>query len=82
MFLQFKNRIILISKSEIKLITSLRQKKYRLQYGLFVVSARLGNRQAFVASLGRGLGVVESEPRSAAADEVRALLAEVEAALA
>jgi len=35
-FLQFKNRIILISKSEIKLITSLRQKKYRLQYGLFV----------------------------------------------
>lgn len=40
------------------------------------LSARLGNRQAFVASLGRGLGVVESEPRSAAAHEVRALAAE------
>jgi len=33
---QFKNRIILISKSEIKLITSLRLKKYRNQYGYFV----------------------------------------------
>ena len=50
--------------------------------GYAALSARLGNRQAFVASLGRGLGVVESEPRSAAAEEVRALLAEVEAALA
>ncbi len=50
--------------------------------GYAALSARLGNRQAFVASLGRGLGVVESEPRSAAALEVRALLAEVEAALA
>lgn len=50
--------------------------------GYAALSARLGNRQAFVASLGRGLGVVESEPRSAAAEEVRALHAEVEAALA
>ncbi len=33
---RFKNRIILISKSEIKLITSLRLKKYRNQYNLFV----------------------------------------------
>ncbi len=49
--------------------------------GYEALSARLGNRQAFIASLGRGLGVVESEPRSAAALEVQALLAEVEALL-
>ena len=49
--------------------------------GYEALSARLGNRQAFIASLGRGLGVVESEPRSAAALEVQALLDEVEALL-
>jgi chromosome partitioning protein len=49
--------------------------------GYDALSARLGNRQAFVASLGRGLGVVESEPRSAAALEVQALLDEVETLL-
>lgn len=49
--------------------------------GYAALSARLGNRQAFVTSLGRGLGVVESEPRSAAAHEVEALVAEVEAQL-
>ena len=46
--------------------------------GYAALSARLGNRQAFITSLGRGLGVVESEPRSAAAHEVQALAAEVE----
>lgn len=35
-FTQFKNRIILVSKSQLKLITSLQQKKYRDKYGLFV----------------------------------------------
>lgn len=45
------------------------------------LSARLGNRQAFVASLGRGLGVVESEPKSQAAQEVQALLGEIETLL-
>lgn len=49
--------------------------------GYAALSARLGNRQAFINSLGRGLGVVESEPRSAAAQEVEALCAEVEAEL-
>jgi chromosome partitioning protein len=49
--------------------------------GYAALSARLGNRQAFITSLGRGLGVVESEPRSAAAHEVEALCAEVEAQL-
>lgn len=43
------------------------------------LDARLGNRQAFVASISQGLGVVESEPRSPAADEVRALAEEVTA---
>jgi TrmH family RNA methyltransferase len=33
---QFKNRIILVSKSQIKLITSLQQKKYRDANGLFI----------------------------------------------
>lgn len=42
-----------------------------------VLAAQLGNRQSFVASFGRGQGVVESEPRGAAAEEVRALVAEV-----
>lgn len=49
--------------------------------GYQALSARLGNRQAFISSLGRGLGVVEAEPRSAAAQETQALLAEVEALL-
>lgn len=37
----------------------------------------LGNRVAYSASIMQGLGVVESEPKSAAADEVRNLLAEI-----
>ena len=37
---QFKNRIILISKSEIKLITSLQQKKYRAIHGLFIAEGK------------------------------------------
>jgi chromosome partitioning protein len=49
--------------------------------GYAALSARLGNRQAFLTSFGRGLGVVESEPKSAAAQEVEALLAEVETLL-
>jgi chromosome partitioning protein len=42
-----------------------------------LLEARLGNRQSYVTSFARGLGVLESEPRSAAAEEVRALLAEL-----
>ncbi len=49
------------------------------EVGARALEARLGNRQAFVASINQGLGVVESEPRSAAADEVRALAQEVAA---
>lgn len=49
--------------------------------GFAALSARLGNRQAFVNSLARGLGVIESEPKSAAAGEVRGLVAEVGSAL-
>ncbi|MEZ5824682.1 MAG: ParA family partition ATPase [Geminicoccaceae bacterium] len=45
--------------------------------GYPAMDARLGNRQAFVTGMARGLGAVESEPRSAAADEARALAAEV-----
>ncbi len=37
----------------------------------------LGNRVAFSASIMQGLGVVESEPRSAAADEIRNLVSEI-----
>ena len=44
--------------------------------GYPALDARLGNRQPFVASLARGLGVVESDPRSAAASEVAALVEE------
>jgi len=42
-----------------------------------LLQARLGNRQSFVASFAKGLGVVEAEPRSAAAEEVRALVQEL-----
>ena len=48
-----------------------------LELGAPALATRLGNRQAFVGSIAQGLGVVESEPRSAAADEVRALAEEV-----
>lgn len=46
-----------------------------------VAEARLGNRVAYAETLGQGLGVAET-PRSAAGDEIAALLAEVRAALA
>ncbi len=39
--------------------------------------AQLGNRQSYVSSFGRGRGVIESEPRSAAAVEVGALATEI-----
>jgi chromosome partitioning protein len=47
------------------------------ELGAPALAARLGNRQAFVASIGQGLGVVESEPKSAAAEEALALAREV-----
>jgi chromosome partitioning protein len=45
--------------------------------GAEALVARLGNRQAYITSMSRGLGVVESEPRSTAAAEVRDLALEV-----
>ena len=44
------------------------------------LSSRLGNRTSFVTSFARGLGVVEAEPKSLAAEEVRALLRELQLA--
>lgn len=41
--------------------------------GVRVASVRLGNRTAFAAAILRGLGITEAEPRSKAADEMRAL---------
>ena len=49
--------------------------------GMAALESRLGNRQAFVRAIARGLGVVESEPRSRAAAESRALAAEIAALL-
>jgi chromosome partitioning protein len=51
------------------------------ELGAGSLEARLGNRQAFVASIGQGLGVIESEPKSAAAEEALALAREVEGRL-
>lgn len=48
-----------------------------MELGAPALGTQLGNRQAFVSSIAQGLGVVESEPRSAAAEEVRALAEEV-----
>lgn len=42
-----------------------------------MAAAGLGNRQDYVSSFARGLGVIEAEPRSAAAAEVRALASEL-----
>lgn len=42
-----------------------------------VAQASLGNRAAFAASMMAGRGVVETAPRSTAADEIRALATEV-----
>ena len=47
------------------------------ELGAPCLPTQLGNRQAFVTSVTAGLGVVESEARSAAADEVRALAEDV-----
>jgi chromosome partitioning protein len=43
------------------------------ELGAAPLDKTLGSRQAFVTCLVQGLGVVESEPRSVAADEARAL---------
>ena len=48
-----------------------------MELGAPALGTQLGNRQAFVTSIAQGLGVVESEPKSAAADEVRALAEDV-----
>ncbi len=42
-----------------------------------LVAPTLGNRAAFATAFARGLGVTEAAPRSAAAEEVRALLAAI-----
>ncbi|MCC7427644.1 MAG: ParA family protein [Alphaproteobacteria bacterium] len=41
------------------------------------LAATLGNRTAFAAAMAEGLGVTEAEPRSLAAEEVRALAEEI-----
>jgi chromosome partitioning protein len=47
------------------------------ELGAPALTAQIGNRQAFVTSVAQGLGVIESEPRSASAEEVRALAEDV-----
>jgi chromosome partitioning protein len=42
-----------------------------------LAASSLGNRAAFAVSLGEGLGVAESDPRSIAAREIQALADEV-----
>ncbi len=44
-----------------------------------ILVATLGNRASFAAAFAEGLGVTEASPRSVAANELRTLLAEVEA---
>lgn len=47
------------------------------QYKVRVAKASLGNRVAFAESIGAGRTVLETRPRSTAADEVRALATEI-----
>lgn len=42
-----------------------------------IANAALGNRVGYIASLMRGQGITEADPRSTAADEIRSLAAEV-----
>jgi chromosome partitioning protein len=42
-------------------------------HGLTLLDATLGNRSGFASAFAAGLGVTEAAPRSAAAEEVRAL---------
>jgi chromosome partitioning protein len=43
-----------------------------------VLHSELGNRTGYALAFAEGLGVVEAEPRSPAAEEMRALLAELQ----
>jgi chromosome partitioning protein len=45
--------------------------------GLPALRSELGNRTGFALAFAEGLGVIEAEPRSPAADEMRALIAEL-----
>jgi chromosome partitioning protein len=45
--------------------------------GIQVAKQSLGNRVSFASSIMNGLGVIESDPRGTAADEIRALLKEI-----
>ena len=45
--------------------------------GIQVAKQSLGNRVSFASSMMQGLGVVESDPRSLAADEMRALMKDI-----
>ncbi len=49
--------------------------------GLPVANSVLGNRVAFVSSMLEGQAVVETEPRSAAAEEIHKLVSEIESKL-
>ena len=45
--------------------------------GIQVAKQSLGNRVSFASSIMHGLGVIESDPRSTAADEINALVREI-----
>ncbi len=45
--------------------------------GIQVARQSLGNRVSFASSIMKGLGVIESDPRSTAADEMRTLVKEI-----
>jgi chromosome partitioning protein len=51
------------------------------RHGYPVLATVLGNRTGFAGAFAQGLGITESEPRSTAAQELRGLLAEIEAVL-
>lgn len=48
-----------------------------LARGLPALTSELGNRTGFALAFAEGLGVIEAEPRTPAADELRALVAEL-----
>jgi len=65
------NRLPASGKLRESVIAELRESRHKL------LAATIGNRTGFAIAFASGLGVIESAPRSIAANELRALLAEL-----
>lgn len=83
-------RLAAEEKRKVRLLLNRAPKSGRLRTGVEaeisrggwpILASVLGNRTGFAGAFAQGLGVTETAPKSAAAQELRALLAEIEAVL-